>query len=98
MFYPDSAPATVTNFPGYLNRGDFLNTLFHRSVPGFIIQGGAFRADATASAVPTQPAVVNEPNLSNLRGTISMARNSVVNSATNQFFISLANNASNLDK
>ncbi len=97
VFYPDSAPATVTNFLGYLNRGDFLNTIFHRSVPGFIIQGGAFRADATASVVPTQPVVVNEPNISNRRGTISMARNSIVNSATNQFFINLANNAGNLD-
>jgi cyclophilin family peptidyl-prolyl cis-trans isomerase len=97
VFFPESAPATVTNFLGYLNRGDFLNTIFHRSVPGFIIQGGAFRADATASAVPTQPVVVNEPNISNRRGTISMARTSIVNSATNQFFINLANNAGNLD-
>lgn len=96
-FYPGSAPATVDNFLGYLNRGDFLNTIFHRSIPGFIIQAGAFRADANASAGPTQPPIVNEPNISNLRGTIAMARTSIVNSATNQFFVNLADNASNLD-
>ncbi|MES2475105.1 MAG: peptidylprolyl isomerase [Verrucomicrobiota bacterium] len=97
-FYQNTAPQTVANFLGYLNRGDFLNTMFHRSVPGFILQGGAFRADATASAVPTQPPVVNEPRITNLAGTVAMAKlGGNPNSATNQFFINLANNAANLD-
>jgi cyclophilin family peptidyl-prolyl cis-trans isomerase len=97
-FYPGSAPQTVANFLGYLNRGDFLNTIFHRSIPGFIIQAGAFRADATASTVPTQPPVVNEPNITNLRGTIAMAKlGGNPDSATNQFFVNLADNSSNLD-
>ena len=94
-FYPWSAPATVTNFLGYINRGDFANTIFHRSVPGFVIQGGAFRADATASAVTTQPPVVNEPNITNVRGTIAMAKlGGNPDSATNQFFVNLGNNNS----
>lgn len=100
VFYENAAATHVANFLGYLNRGDFINTIFHRSVPGFIIQGGAFRADATASAVPTQPPILNSPSISNLRGTVSMAR-STLNSATNQFFINLAdngvNNLNNLD-
>jgi len=97
-FYSSTAPQTVANFLGYLNREDFLNTIFHRSVPGFIIQGGAFRADATASAVTTLPPVVNEPRISNLLGTVAMAKvTGNPNSATNQFFISLANNSANLD-
>jgi cyclophilin family peptidyl-prolyl cis-trans isomerase len=97
-FYPGSAPATVANFLGYLNRGDFINTIFHRSVPGFIIQAGAFRADATASAVTTQLPVVNEPNISNRRGTVAMAKlGGNPDSATNQFFVNLADNSSNLD-
>ena len=97
-FYPNSAPLTVANFLAYLNRGDFVNTIFHRSVPGFIIQAGAFRADATASAVPTTPAVVNEPSITNARGTIAMAKlGGNPDSATNQFFINLADNAANLN-
>ena len=97
-FYPNTAPQTVANFLNYLNGGQFLNTMFHRSVPGFILQGGAFRADATASAVSTQPPVPNEPAISNQRGTVAMAKlGDNPNSATNQFFINLANNASNLD-
>ena len=97
VFYPNSAPKTAANFLTYLNSGAFTNTIFHRSVPGFIIQGGAFRADATASPAPTIAAVSNEPSITNVRGTIAMARTSIVDSATNQFFINLANNAANLD-
>ena len=97
-FYPGSAPQTVANFLGYMSRGDFVNTIFHRSVPGFIIQAGAFRADATASAAPTQLPVVNESNLTNARGTIAMAKlGGNPDSATNQFFINLATNSANLD-
>lgn len=97
-FFSGSAPQTVANFMGYLSRGDFVNTMFHRSVPGFIIQAGAFRADATASAVTTQAPVVNEPDITNARGTVAMAKvGGNPNSATNQFFINLADNAFNLN-
>lgn len=97
-FYSSAAPQTVANFLTYLKSNQFINTIFHRSVPGFIIQGGAFRADAAASAVGTQPPVPNEPAISNQRGTVAMAKlGDNPNSATNQFFINLANNASNLD-
>jgi cyclophilin family peptidyl-prolyl cis-trans isomerase len=97
-FLTGAAPLTVANFLGYLSGGDFVNTMFHRSVPGFIIQGGAFRADASASAVATQPPVVNEPDITNVRGTVAMAKiGGDPNSATNQFFINLAGNGSNLD-
>ncbi len=97
-FLPNAAPLTVTNFLNYLNRGDFTNSLFHRSIPNFIIQAGGFRADATASAIATDPPVLNEPLISNTRGTVAMAKlGNNPNSATNQFFINLANNAANLN-
>ncbi|RYD37159.1 MAG: hypothetical protein EOP86_04130 [Verrucomicrobiaceae bacterium] len=97
-FYPESAPKTVENFLGYVSRGDFANTMFHRSVKNFIVQGGAFRADTTASAVATQASVVNEPEITNTRGTVAMAKlGGEPDSATNQFFINLSNNGANLD-
>jgi len=97
-FYFNAAPLTVTNFLNYLNRGDFTNSMFHRSMPGFVIQAGGFRADATASAIPTDPPVTNEPLITNIRGTVAMAkRGNNPNSATNQFFINLADNAGNLN-
>ena len=97
-FYSNAAPLTVANFLNYLNRGDFTNSMFHRSMPGFIIQAGGFRADATASAIATDPPVLNEPMISNTRGTIAMAKQgNNPNSATNQFFINLADNAGNLN-
>ncbi|MDB6132502.1 MAG: hypothetical protein JWM59_745 [Verrucomicrobiales bacterium] len=97
-FYPESAPKTVENFFGYVSRGDFVNTIFHRSVPDFIIQAGAFRADATASKVTTQTPVMNEPEITNTRGTVAMAKlGGEPDSATNQFFINMSNNGANLD-
>jgi cyclophilin family peptidyl-prolyl cis-trans isomerase len=97
-FYPESAPQTVANFLGYVTRGDFTNSFFHRSISGFIIQGGGFRADATASAIPTQAPVVNEPAITNGLGTIAMAKlGGNPDSATNQFFVNLADNSANLN-
>lgn len=98
VFFPESAPKTVENFLGYASRGDFDNTIFHRSVSNFIVQGGAFRADASASKVPTQPAVINEPDMANVRGTVAMAKvENIPSSATNQFFVNLADNSYNLN-
>ena len=93
-------PLTVANFLTYLNGGAYTNTIIHRSVPGFIIQGGEyyFPNFDSLSYTPMLAAVQNEPGVSNVAGTIAMAKVSGnVNSATNQWFINLVDNSSNLD-
>ncbi len=101
-----TTPQTVANFLGYVDRGDYADTIIHRSVPGFVVQGGGFRTPTAASnqpggsptSIPTQPAVVNEPGNTNVRGTIAMAKlGDDPNSATNQWFFNLADNSANLD-
>ena len=94
--YPNMAPQTVANFQAYADSGDWDGSLVHRSVPGFVIQGGGFREVAGAyAAIPTDPPVPNEPCLSNTAGTIAMARvGGQPNSATSQWFINLADNTS----
>ncbi len=110
--YGDQKPITVTNFLRYVNEGRYFVTdpttaqqassFVHRSVPGFVIQGGGFIATVNPSApanlqptsVLTYPPIQNEPGISNLRGTIAMAKTSDPNSATSQWFINLANNTS----
>ena len=97
------APATVANFLGYVRSGAYNSTFLHRSVPGFIVQGGGFSWPLGASThtnVPAGPPVINEysASRSNVRATVAMAKlGSSPNSATNQWFFNLANNASNLD-
>jgi len=98
--YDDATPATVTNFLGYVQSGDFTDSIFHRSVANFIVQSGGSHTDLNAriTSIPTNPAVTNEPVYSNVRGTIAMAKlGGDPNSATSQWFINLANNAANLD-
>lgn len=92
--FPEAAPNTVANFLHYVDDGDYSDSMIHRSVPGFVIQGGGFRLSGNAvSQVPLDPPVVNEYNQSNLRGTVAMARvGGSVNSATSQWFVNLANN------
>jgi uncharacterized protein (TIGR03437 family) len=99
LLTPDVAPATVANFLNYVNRGAYNNSIFHRSVPGFIIQGGGYNlVNHAPAATPQSAAVKNEPNVTNARGTIAMAKlGTDPNSATNQWFFNLANNGSNLD-
>jgi cyclophilin family peptidyl-prolyl cis-trans isomerase len=96
--YPNMAPQTVANFRAYADGGDWNGSLVHRSVPGFVIQGGGYREVGGAyQTIPTDPAVPNEPCLSNTTGTIAMARvGGQPNSATSQWFVNLANNT-NLD-
>jgi len=99
--FPTAAPKTVANFLNYVRGGDYDNTIIHRSLPGFVIQGGGYyysNSSSSAVAIPKDGAVVNEFNQSNLRGTISMAKlGNDPNSATNEWFINLGNNSANLD-
>ncbi len=96
---PDAAPATVANFLNYVNKGAYTKSIIHRSIPGFIIQGGGFAlVDGVPTPIPEDSAVVNEYKISNTRGTIAMAKKEGdPNSATNQWFFNLADNSSNLD-
>lgn len=97
-----TTPLTAANFLAYAAGGSYDGTLIHRSVPGFVIQGGGFSRPALPAdqggapeAVPQRPAVVNEPGNPNLRGTIAMAKlPGNPNSATNQWFFNLADNRS----
>ncbi len=97
----EDAPKTVANFLEYVDSDSYKLTFIHRSVPGFIIQGGGFAFDAdtgTASGIPAFPTVENEFKVSNTRGTLAMAKLSGnPDSATSQWFINLADNSANLD-
>lgn len=89
---PDVAPKTVENFLEYARDGFYDNTIYHRVIPGFMIQGGGFTPEMTRKE--TRSPIQNEasPTLPNLRGTVSMARTNAPDSATSQFFINVANN------
>jgi uncharacterized protein (TIGR03437 family) len=97
--YPAIAPATVANFLNYANKQAYDNTIFHRSVRGFIIQTGGYKfVDGKVSEIPQDAPVKNEFSLSNTRGTLSMAKlGDDPNSATNQFFFNLGDNSVNLN-
>lgn len=90
--YPDKAPKTVENFLQYVDSGFYKNTIFHRVIPNFMIQGGGF--DTTFNQKPTRSPIQNEAanGLKNEVGTIAMARTPDPHSATAQFFINVANN------
>jgi cyclophilin family peptidyl-prolyl cis-trans isomerase len=98
-----AAPITVANFLAYVRSGAYTDTLIHRSVPGFVIQGGGYRwvgGNPSVVDVTARPPIQNEfsASRSNLRGTIAMAKfDGNPNSATSQWFINLANNAAILD-
>src|SRR6516162_2642250 len=91
--FPKEAPVTVENFLRYVDDGHFDGTIFHRIVPGFVIQGGGLTADFANKK--TRAPISNEAKngLKNTRGSLSMARTSDINSATSQFFVNLADNA-----
>jgi cyclophilin family peptidyl-prolyl cis-trans isomerase len=90
--YPDKAPLTVANFVDYATTDFYDGTVFHRIVPGFVIQGGGFTPELNKKK--TKSPIVNEAQngLSNERGTIAMARTQYPNTATSQFFINLKDN------
>jgi peptidyl-prolyl cis-trans isomerase A (cyclophilin A) len=90
--YPDKAPASVKNFLDYVNSGFYNGTIFHRVIPGFMVQGGGFTTDRKQKE--TRAPIKNEAanGLKNDRGTIAMARTANPDSATAQFFINVVNN------
>lgn len=103
QLYDTEAPLTVANFLSYAKSGAYAGSFIHRSMPGFIIQGGGYGWNGVTnqlSYVVSNPPVLNEysPSRSNLRGTIAMAKlGNDPNSATNQWFFNLADNSANLD-
>ena len=97
---PEHAPQTVANFLTYVNSGFYAGTIIHRHQAGFVLQGGGYVAPVAATDQPvhkpTNAPIPLEVKVSNLQGTVSMARGSALNSANSEFFINLANNV-NLD-
>lgn len=89
----ENAPISATNFIEYVTAGFYNGVIFHRIIPGFVVQGGGF--DTNYRKKPTRKPIINESNngLKNLRGTLSMARTMNPNSATAQFFINLVDNS-----
>jgi len=89
----EKAPKTVENFLRYAEEGQFTDTIFHRVIPGFMIQGGGMLSDM--SQKPTHEPIENEADngLPNEKGTIAMARTNDPHSASSQFFINVADNA-----
>lgn len=99
--YDETTPETVENFLSYVESQSYDNTYIHRSVPEFILQGGGFfydDPDDLDNEVETNDPVINEPEWSNRRGTIAMAKlGNDPNSATSQWFFNLEDNHENLD-
>ncbi|MGV3654163.1 MAG: peptidylprolyl isomerase [Noviherbaspirillum sp.] len=90
---PDKAPKSVDNFLQYVKSGHYNGTVFHRVIDGFMIQGGGF--DRQGQQKPTRAPIANEAKngLKNTPYTVAMARTSVPDSATSQFFINVSNNS-----
>ncbi len=90
--FDEISPLTCENFRQYIADGYYIDTIFHRVIPNFMIQGGGM--DAEMRSKPTRDPIKNEAKNGeqNLRGTLAMARTSVVDSATSQFFINLRDN------
>jgi len=88
----ERAPLSTANFLDYVRKGHYDGTVFHRVIPNFMVQGGGMTADLRQK--PTGAQIKNEAGngLKNLRGTLAMARTSVVDSATSQFFINVKDN------
>lgn len=98
--YDANTPLTVDNFLNYVRRGDYDNSIFHRLVHDFVLQGGgqALTDAGDLVGIPTDPPVLNEPGISNTRGTIAMAKiEDQPNSATSEFFFNLVDNSFPLD-
>ncbi len=92
--FNDVAPTTVTNFVNLVTAGDYSNSIIHRSIPNFVIQGGGFNTSSTS--IPNNGTIPLEYKIANTRGTISMARLSSPNTANSQFFINTVDNTTTL--
>lgn len=90
--YPDKAPKTVSNFLAYAKEGFFEGTVFHRVIPGFMVQGGGFTEEMQQKPTKEQIEIESDNGLKNDLGTIAMARTNDPNSATAQFFVNVQNN------
>ena len=90
--YADKAPITVTNFLEYVNSKFYDGLIFHRVIPGFMIQGGGMTSDMKEKATRNPIKIESDNGLKNMRGTLAMARTQVPDSATSQFFINLVDN------
>ena len=90
--FEEKAPISCENFRQYISDGHYNDTIFHRVIPNFMIQGGGM--DASLTSKPTRASIKNEADNgeANVRGTLAMARTGVVDSATSQFFINLRDN------
>ncbi len=88
----EQAPNTVENFLVYVDEGFYEGTVFHRVIDGFMIQGGGFSVDGTKKETHDPINIESDNGLTNLKGTVAMARTNEPNSATSQFFINSVNN------
>lgn len=89
----EKAPISTENFLSYVRNGFYDQTIFHRVIPNFMIQGGGFSADMKQKGTSQQIKNEADNGLKNVRGSIAMARTQVVDSATSQFFINLVDNS-----
>ncbi len=90
--YTDKAPITVTNFLEYVNSKFYDGLIFHRIIPGFMVQGGGMNAEMKEKETRNPIKIESDNGLKNTRGTLAMARTQVPDSATSQFFINLVDN------
>lgn len=96
--FDQQTPKTVANFLSYVQDDSYNETVIHRSISNFVIQGGGFTFSDSLDAITTKPAVENEPVFSNVKGTIAMAKLSGdANSATSQWFFNITDNSAALD-
>ncbi len=91
--FPAKAPKTVENFLAYVNIGFYDDTVFHRVIENFVVQGGGFTPELELKPTLKEVKIETKNGLRNLRGTVAMARQWQKNSATSQFFINLTDNA-----
>lgn len=102
--YPAAAPQTVVNFLTYVNDSAYTNTIFHRSVPGFVEQAGGYVSQTATfsgsttqfAAIPTLAPIKSEYGIPNVLGTVAMALDSSTNEATSQWFVNMGNNTQSL--
>jgi cyclophilin family peptidyl-prolyl cis-trans isomerase len=92
---PALAPISANNFLSYVNKGFYRDTLFHRVIPNFVVQGGGYTVGMVKKTEQSTPIELESKNgLSNVRGSLAMARTNLPNSATSEFYINLVNNVS----